>query len=177
MGIIQTGGYCPMYQKQGFTLIELLVVVLIIGILSAVALPQYQVAVEKSRATEAMILLRNMRTAIESYQMATGTLPGSLSDLDITFPGVQYDTSSEQDYFFTKYFHCRDWGGCRSRNKNPDYYIYLGERGGNLNWRCCYRTGDEKAHKFCTSLYPRGTEWHGDAWWYDSGEQCIVVPA
>ena len=50
-------------MKKGFTLIELLVVVLIIGILSAVALPQYEKTVEKSRATEAETILRSMRDA------------------------------------------------------------------------------------------------------------------
>ena len=74
-------------QLGGFTLIELLVVVLIIGILAAVALPQYQKAVEKSRGVQALTLLRSFGPAIQHYWVASGTYPTSFDDLDVELSG------------------------------------------------------------------------------------------
>ena len=59
-------------MKKGFTLIELLVVVLIIGILSSIALPQYTNAVEKARTSEALSMIGSLKTGIDAYIMANG---------------------------------------------------------------------------------------------------------
>ena len=69
-------------MKTGFTLIELLVVVLIIGILAAIALPQYTRAVERARLTEAIQVLDNVARAQSILYMQQGTFAESIGELN-----------------------------------------------------------------------------------------------
>ena len=75
-------------MKKAFTLIELLVVVLIIGILAAVALPQYQKAVMRARVAEYRINLDALAKAANSYYLANSTYANGndLAKLDIVLP-------------------------------------------------------------------------------------------
>lgn len=89
-------------MKQGFTLIELLVVVLIIGVLSAIALPQYSTAIEKSRSAEALTTIGAIRQAVERYYYShNDSWPSSWSDLDIDVPMVG---STAKGKYFSYYF-------------------------------------------------------------------------
>ena len=101
-------------QKRGFALIELLVVVLIIGILAAVALPQYQKAVAKARLTEAVLFMNDMQKVVDAYLLQNGiqdvdfqTHPEIL-DVDLSTAINKLCASQADEHPFVCRFQCSE---------------------------------------------------------------------
>ena len=142
-------------MKKGFTLVELLVVVLIIGILAAVAVPQYQKSVDETRFSRAMVLLETIRTAQNTYYMANGRYSTSWEDLDISFGKPRSDGSTYIDVSKNIYCYVQGtngaYGGCAYNVYSGCRILHLAYWDDPLNR--CYATADcERANKVCEQV-------------------------
>ena len=157
-----------MKNKKGFTLIEMLVVVLIIGILAAIALPQYRKAVEKARATEAFINLSSLEKAIDLWKLTNGTPTSNQwklieeGALDIEFSCLSFDN----DHCcltnnFRYWAECATNGNCEVgtyRINSSTYYPLVAWRDADGNWtrKCGYF--DDSGKSICKTLEDQGWE-------------------
>ena len=136
-------------REGGFTLLELLVVVLIIGILAAVAVPQYQVAVNKTRVMGIITFMRAVDNAQQVYKIANGTYAENFDELDIDIPaGAEFDGT----YAKFNGWRCQIWSQvsifCDRHSQAPDIEKYFSQ----AHWYCWGKK--ELAKKTCQSLHP-----------------------
>ena len=140
-------------KNAGFTLIELLVVVLIIGVLAAAALPQYQLAVDKARFREIQTITAKLKDMIELYYVANGSYPKYWADLDIEIPGCTETGSAWYDLICPNMridlngSNFNSWNS-NTRDSSDFHYYYYFLYAGN---------GTESAGKFlCLGMNTRG---------------------
>ena len=151
--------------RSGFTLIELLVVVLIIGILAAVAVPQYQKAVDKVRTSELFAIVKNLKVQQEVFYLANGHYAADCEELGADMPSGFENTGDNNIFTLTKgnitiSLTCSNGYGTRVRGgiKSADESLWLGIESFFDHYK------DEDAHieidqgrqgkNFCASVTP-----------------------
>ena len=118
-------------NNKGFTLIELLVVVLIIGILAAIALPQYFKAVEKSKASEALSVLGSIAGAQQRYFLVNDTYAENFTGIDLEFiPDGETTAVTNADNFNTKNFNIKLVQGTTGEGATPACVVATRKNGG-----------------------------------------------
>ncbi|WP_428050054.1 type IV pilin protein [Candidatus Avelusimicrobium caledoniensis] len=148
----------------GFTLIELLVVVLIIGILASVALPQYKMAVAKSRVSGLLTTVKSVLQAEETYYLANGQYTANWDELALDVPGTPNPTHKQIKEFPNGYIGLGASGSVyavSSQVQGVRLYFFHEHGSIALSFRgktsCYAKMGNDFANKVCQALTHKKT--------------------
>jgi type IV pilus assembly protein PilA len=75
-------------KERGFTLIELMIVVAIIGILAAIAIPNYQDYTMRAQVVEAFSLASELKGSIQDFRKERGRLPATNAEAGVPEPAL-----------------------------------------------------------------------------------------
>ena len=111
-------------NKLGFTLLELLMVVLIIGILSAIALPMYKKAVEKSKVSDALTTMSTVAKSEHGWYLVNNRYTKDFSDLDISLTDKDGNNTEGESFESINYTFTLQDSSIKAERKNHEYTLY-----------------------------------------------------
>lgn len=160
--------HCASTIVYGFTLIELLVVVIIIGILAAIAVPQYQKVVDKSRYVQLQSNVEALLKAQQLYYMANGVYATTFAELGDDAKPAGYSVDKKGNWTRWKGNELRDYIVIGlSTDRTEASYLYAREQGAHVAYwtslsgkskRClAYPEGGERGKAVCKSVTGRST--------------------
>ena len=144
-------------NKKGFTLIELLVVVLIVGILAAVALPQYRKVIEKSKISQIYELLSSINKAQQLYFINNNAYAQDLDLLDIDLPFTDPGGNFNALTYYWQKWGSKDGIAVLKKYQGGEYSLQLDYS--HQQFTCCGTEG--LPISLCSEL--GYTKWYGDA--------------